>query len=816
MNKISITINGIVCEAKEGEYILNVARKNDIFIPAICYVTNCSPTLACRLCMAEIDGKRAYTCNAKAKDGQVVITNSHEIEEERRAIMEVYCINHPIECGVCDQSGECELQNYVLEMEVCEQKYTIKNTHSKVKNWGLTRYDASLCIVCERCVTVCKDKVGENVLKTIPRGEDLSVPKECKDTMPKDSYAVWNKLQKSIIDKIDINGDVSCSDCGQCAEVCPTGALVLSDFHYTSNAWELTQIPAANPHSSDCAFMYYEVKQNSIANSEPKIYRVQGDKNFSELNGAARFGFDFENRVKNKDENTFIEAVDFIKNKADTIKFNSFVTNEEALILQKIKEKYNLKLINEDAFRYQRFLNTFSKASGKSLYSGDLDIIKSSDFIVSMASFLRYDSPNSAYALNSALKMNKASAIYAHPITDKIVNNYSKNLLHIKYNVATEEAFLYILLDMFADKEKLDDKMNGYLNSLHEKQTKITKETILKKIVNETSGHEEELTEEVEKNTEIVSSKLWQIMGISDLSEQIKTLSNGKEKLSLIIGEDALTHKNWENIAYLCGLLEFAANFHVVIIPSQTNTLGVSLVCELDEFVGKNVLGYNEKADFTLSALGDGNLDMPALNQQEGTFTNINKRVVPTNAALSYGGYILNDIANALEIKETYTIDFTCKLPLNKGFEDKNFDDLPNYYDNAGNEYRGYLLSVKDVKKDEFFKSIDEINRQKNFIYMANPILQFSPFTNKSHQLSSCAALYVSQEFLDENGLENGQSIKLKINNELIAIKVELDKKIEGLIPYLPTFDNKLNVSAIFQNGYRFANYDIVGAKSHE
>lgn len=826
-SEISIIINGTVCKAKEGEYILNVARANGIFIPAICYVTNCSPTLACRLCIAEVDGKRAYTCNAKAKDGQIVITNSPEIEEERKSIMEVYAINHPLECGVCDQSGECELQNYVLEMGINEQHYTIRNTHAKIENWGLTRYDPSLCIVCERCVTVCKDKVGESTLKTTPRGEGLAVPKEYKDVMSKESFAVWNKMQKSLITKSDINGDVSCSDCGQCAEICPVGALVVSDFHYTSNSWELRKIPAANPHSSDCELIYYEVKQTSISDASDKIYRVEGDKNFSSVNGAARFGFDFENRVSKKDEEVFKKAIDFIKNRADTIKFNSFITNEEALILQKLKEKLSLKLVNNDAFRYQRFIKKFSKTTGKSLYSGDLDKIKNSDFIVSFASFLRSDSPNSAYAVNSALKMNKANAIYAHPITDKIINNYSKNTLHVKYSVGTEELFLYALLDIFANKDELDKELINYIDSFKTKVKKTIKESVEKEIVEnvikeviDDSGEKKEISEEitkkiateVEKEIEVDSLTLWEMMGLVDLSEQISLLGKDKDKKILIVGEDALIHNSWDNIAYLCGLLEINAGFDVVIIPSQTNTLGVSLICELDENVGKNILGYNEKSDFKLSALGNGNLDMPALNQQEGTFTNINKRVVPTNAALHYYGYVLNDIANKLDIGKRYTIDFTEELPQNSGYKDIRFDNLPNFYEDDGYENRGYLLDVKEVSKINSFSPKEYSRLQGDILYKANPILQFSPFTNKARQLNTCASLYVSEEFLEHYNLSDKQNVKLKIGKNIIAIKVEVDKKIEGLIPYIPTFDEKLDIESIFkEQEYRFANFEILG-----
>ncbi|MBT3882669.1 MAG: 2Fe-2S iron-sulfur cluster binding domain-containing protein, partial [Campylobacteraceae bacterium] len=109
---VNITIDGKACKAKEGEFILNAARANDIFVPALCYVTRCSPTLACRVCLVEADGKQVYSCNAKVKEGMVVNTTTDNIEKERESIMEVYDVNHPLQCGVCDQSGECELQNY--------------------------------------------------------------------------------------------------------------------------------------------------------------------------------------------------------------------------------------------------------------------------------------------------------------------------------------------------------------------------------------------------------------------------------------------------------------------------------------------------------------------------------------------------------------------------------------------------------------------------------------------------------------------------------------------------------------------------------
>ena len=89
----------------------------------------------------------------------------------------------------------------------------------------------------------------------------------------------------------------------------------------------------------------------------------------------------------------------------------------------------------------------------------------------------------------------------------------------------------------------------------------------------------------------------------------------------------------------------------------------------LDDEAGSYTSAITQKADFTLSALGDGDLDMPAINQQEGTLTSINKRVNPTNAALGYGGYVLNDIANALGLNAELTIDYTEALPTAKGLK---------------------------------------------------------------------------------------------------------------------------------------------------
>ncbi|MDE5816273.1 MAG: (2Fe-2S)-binding protein, partial [Helicobacter sp.] len=180
---MTIHIDNHTIQCQEGESILDVARKNGIFIPAICYLNGCSPTVACRLCMVEVDGKRLYSCNAKVKDGMNIQTNTPDIAIERQAIMRVYDINHPLECGVCNKSGECELQNYSHMMRVDHQEYAIRDTFKQKSSFGHALYDPNLCIVCERCVTVCEDRIGDSNLSTTKRGADMP-DKIYKDTMP--------------------------------------------------------------------------------------------------------------------------------------------------------------------------------------------------------------------------------------------------------------------------------------------------------------------------------------------------------------------------------------------------------------------------------------------------------------------------------------------------------------------------------------------------------------------------------------------------------------------------------------------------------
>lgn len=826
MSEITINIDGQEIQTQEGEYLLNAARANGIFIPAICYLTRCSPTLACRICLVEADGKQVYACNAKAKDGMNITTTTDNIKAERRAIMEVYDVNHPLQCGVCDQSGECELQNYTLEIGVDSQSYAIKDVERTSKDWGHLHYDPGLCIVCERCATVCKDMIGDNSLKTVPRGSD-ALDASYKESMPKDAYSMWNKLNKSVIGLTSGEEMLDCTSCGECASVCPVGALVDTQFMYKSNAWELSQVPATCGHCSAGCQISYDVKHTSIENPEDKIYRVMNEYHYVSLCGAGRYGFDYQNADVTKDEAAFNKAVEAFK-KADTIKFTSTITNEEALILEKLREKFGYKLLNNEALAFQSFLKDYSNISGTRLYGSDLKETANSNFIISIGSALKSDNPNARYALNNSLTVNKGAALYFHPVSDNIIKGLGKNIVSIAHKPLQEEAVLYLVLDLFADKEKLPSEITEYLASFHSTKTVTVEETIKESVteivkvtkVNEETGEEEEVEEEktkmvpkkVSKEVEVDDNRLFEIVGAPEgFDASLEKLLAKKDSFSLMVGPDLYNHPHAKNLARLVALIEKYSEFKLVMIPSLTNTLGVALINELSASEGEYAIGYNTKGDFTLSALGDGDLDMPAMNQQEGTLTSINKRVNPTNAAIGYGGYTLNDIACELGVCKDYTVEYTSELPTSKGFKAESFDDLPNYYTNSGEEVRGYELKNMGRRKatDESVEKIDEsLSLDGSLIYLANPVRQFNEFTNKATNLDEVSGIYMSKDYLDESEFNEGDSVRIKNDNGELIANVVSDNKISGSVVVLPTFDSKLNSEALF-SGYRFATASI-------
>lgn len=795
MEKIKVTIDGCEILCEEGESILNAARANEVFIPAICYLSCASPTLACKMCMVEADGKRVYACNAKVKDGMQILVNTPEIEAERKAIMQAYVVNHPLQCGVCDKSGECELQNYTHYVGIDEQNYAMKDDKKQFGAWGQAVYDPNLCIVCERCVTLCKDKIGKAYIKAQKREGDMP-PKEYKESMPKDAYGVWTKFKKSLIGLNGVESE-ACGDCGECVSVCPVGALSIKHFQYRSNAWELERIPSTCVHCGNGCAITYEVKQQGIGGSEKKVYRVSSDWNFSTLCPAGRLAFDINNQKVRKDREAFNASIAAFK-EAQTISFAGNLSNEEALILQHLKERFGYKLVCEEVYPFKMFLDSFTKVSGSLGNASQKDITKST-FVMCFGGALSYDMPVITHSINNAMKQNKgANLAYFHTMQDVVVNHFVKSAINGIYKPDSEEALALLLASVCIPKEQMPTSLRTQVEHYERKEMQtITKEVKKKVKVKELDKEgnvlldeegnekfiEKEEIEQISQEVEILTSALYGYCGDSmrdSIEATKKALEEAKNPI-LIIGFDVYRARNAHNIARILGYIENLSKVKILLLPPSTNALGISLICELDkEKVGYSI-GYNVEGNYQIGVGAENALQMPYLNEQEGTLVNVDKRVVPLAPATHYNGYELNDIAKTLGLESEYTIDYTPELPIEKGFKSVEYDDLQFGFLNDGSEIRGYLLGVHFPKESLEILPVELVELESYNLYARNPVAHFSKSTLQSLYLDSKNGLQLGEEYANKLGIQAGETIEVRFaNGETIEALAIIDKGMVG------------------------------------
>jgi len=738
---VNFIIDGQNVTAQKGETILQAARKAGIYIPTMCYISKTSPCASCRICSVEVEGVDGYilSCNTPPTEGIVVRTNSNELERERQNIMKLYDVNHPLECGVCDKSGECDLQNMTLEFGVARQDFSAKDQLRTVKDWGLINYDPALCIMCEKCVHVCNEVIGDDAIEVKFGGYSSTI-------IPKDSETL------------------DCTFCGECIAVCPVGALVSSDFKYSANAWELSRVPSTCAHCSAGCPLEYETRHSGI-NADASIYRVKNNFEFATLCGAGRFGFDFDVKAK-KDATAFETAVTKIQS-AKAIRFSSIISNEEALILQKIKEKLGLKLFNEDARLYGSFMQAYASVSGKLQASADLDAVKQADAVIVIGTRIATDNPGVRYALTTAARHNGARIVYAHPMEDVLMKNTVTQFM--KYEVGTEEGVMALLANELLKDADLDDATKAFLKDLD-------------------LGYLE-----AESN-----------VGDDELSLMSKSFMRAEKKV-LIVGSDMFAHSRAANIAKLAATIEKYTDFSLLVVPTAVNSAGVSLICDLDvDEKLENVVAYNAEGDYIIAADEDADLSVPALNQQEGTVVSIDNRVLPLNAALGFEGYELNDLANALEIEAENTIDYTEKLPQEKGFQAVEFDSLENFLGSFGEDKRGYLLETPSCKMDGKLDEVAELPEYNGcVVYQANPVLQFNTFTAKTKQLEKETLLRGSAQFAAAAKISDGDEVEIHLGEMTQKRVFKLDSELKGTIALNPTFDS----------GYDYGSYRFLKSK---
>ncbi|MCE1187833.1 MAG: molybdopterin-dependent oxidoreductase [Ignavibacteria bacterium] len=244
-----LTIDGKEVEFQPGQTIIQAAATVGIDIPHFCWHPKLSVSGNCRVCLVEIEKmpKLAISCATQAAEGMVVHTNSEKTLAARKAVMEFILINHPLDCPVCDEAGECKLQEYTYKHSIGESRFTEEKQHKekRVPLGPHVMFDGERCISCSRCIRFCTEVAGDTQLTFVQRGDRVTI-----NTFP--GKELDNPYSMNVTD------------------ICPVGALTSRDFRFNSRVWDLSATNSICQGCSKGCNIQLWVKANKVLRLTPR------------------------------------------------------------------------------------------------------------------------------------------------------------------------------------------------------------------------------------------------------------------------------------------------------------------------------------------------------------------------------------------------------------------------------------------------------------------------------------------------------------------------------------------------------------------
>jgi len=243
------TLDGREIDFTQGETIIEAAKREGIEIPHFCWHPSLSVAGNCRICLVEVEKapKGMIACATQATEGMVVYTNSPKAVHMRNAVMEFLLINHPLDCPICDEAGECKLQDYAYKYSIGKSRFDETKNHKdkRIELGPHVMFDQERCISCSRCIRYCEEVVGDPQLTFVSRGEHVTI-----ETFP--GKKLDNPYSMNVI------------------ELCPVGALTSRDFRFRARVWDMSHTDSICSGCARGCNMEIWVRDNQIKRLIPR------------------------------------------------------------------------------------------------------------------------------------------------------------------------------------------------------------------------------------------------------------------------------------------------------------------------------------------------------------------------------------------------------------------------------------------------------------------------------------------------------------------------------------------------------------------
>ncbi len=418
---VTLEIDGQSVSVPAGSMIIEASDQIGVDIPRFCYHHKLSIAANCRMCLVDVEKapKPLPACATPVADGMRVFTESRRAVDAQRGVMEFLLINHPLDCPICDQGGECELQDLAMGYGRSVSRFTERKRVVKDKNLGsLVATDMTRCIHCTRCVRFLEEVAGTTELGGIGRGENTEI---------------------STFVERNINSELS----GNIIDLCPVGALTNKPFRFSARPWEMRAKPAVAGHDNVGSNLFYHVRGKQIMRSVPKDNERINECWLPDRDRYSHFGLAAKDALKTpkvKVNGTWVDAswsdalaaaTRLLLGVAqdDPSQLGALIspraTNQEHFLLQKLTRALGSENIDH-RLRVSDFRNSHIGRARMDMASADW---VSADAIFLVGSNIRHDQPILGHRVRTAWRQSGAEIMDLNPVAYEFHFDLSQRLI---------------------------------------------------------------------------------------------------------------------------------------------------------------------------------------------------------------------------------------------------------------------------------------------------------------------------------------------------------------------------------------------------